>query len=187
MKNGGTLLFPAGLLLTLGLGWFGFPKVLYRTTPQPLQFSHRVHTGEKGGMKCEDCHTLRDDGSFSGIPELEKCAACHASAIGISAAEKRLVDEYVSRSREIPWRVYARQPENVYFSHAPHLKRAKLTCEQCHGGHGSSDALRPYQEDRISGYSRDVLESRQGRKMATCEDCHGRCGLSQQACLDCHK
>ena len=187
MKNGGTLLFPAGLLLTLGLGWFGFPKALYRETPQPLQFSHRIHTGDKGGMKCEDCHALREDGSFTGIPTLEKCAGCHAAAIGSSPQEKRLVDQFVSRNREIPWLVYARQPDNVYFSHAPHIRRGKLKCEQCHGTQGSTDTLMPYEEDRISGYSRDVLESHRAKKMATCEDCHGLCGKTEQGCLECHK
>lgn len=186
MKSGGKLLFPAGLLLSLGLGWFGFPKVLYRKTPQPVQFSHRVHT-EKGGMKCDDCHALRADGSFSGIPKIEKCAECHAATLGTTAAEKVVVEQYVAKNREIAWLVYARQPDNVYFSHAPHLRLGKLTCEQCHAGQGSTDTLRVYEEDRISGYSRDVRGSDRGKRMTTCEDCHGRCGVSEQSCLECHK
>ncbi|HZT29308.1 MAG TPA: menaquinone reductase multiheme cytochrome c subunit QrcA [Bryobacteraceae bacterium] len=187
MKSNGRIWFPAGVLVSLGLGWFGFPAMLYRAEPQPVAFSHKAHTGQKGGMKCEDCHALREDGSFSGIPGIEKCAGCHASAIGSTAAEKRLVDEYVSQNREIPWLVYARQPENVWFSHAAHIKLGKLTCEQCHGEHGKTDTLRPYEEDRISGYSRDVRGNPGGKKMKTCEDCHGRCGVGQQGCLDCHK
>ena len=36
------------------------------------------------------------------------------------------------------------------------MKLAELKCEDCHGPHGASDTLRPYEENRISGYSRDI-------------------------------
>jgi cytochrome c553 len=92
VRNRGIIVFAAGLLAALGAGWLGFPKVLYQRTPQPLQFSHAVHTGEKAGMKCEDCHSLREDGSFSGIPAVAQCAGCHSAPLGTTAAEKQLVE-----------------------------------------------------------------------------------------------
>jgi len=182
VKNRGTWFFWVGASIALAAGWAGFPRALYERRPQPVEFSHKVHTGT-GGMKCEDCHELRADGSFAGIPALEKCAGCHSAAMGSTAAEKRFIDGYVTPRREVSWAVYARQPENVYFSHAVHVKRAQLACAGCHGDHGQAETLPPYEEDRISGYSRDVWL---GMKMDDCVACHRQHGL-EHSCLDCHK
>ncbi len=87
-------------------------------------------------------------------------------------------------TRPIPWRVYARQPDNVHFPHAVHVKRAGLACARCHGPHGTTDALRPFEQNRVSGYSRDVGR---GMKMSDCEDCHARHGRAHTSCLACHR
>lgn len=189
----------AAVLLGLGAalvcGWVVFPYALYGRTEQPIQFSHRVHAGERTGLACQDCHQLAADGRFAGIPGVETCAPCHSEPQGSSADEKQLVDEYVSKGREVAWLVYARQPENVYFSHAQHVKLAGLPCERCHGPHGASAALRPFERNRISGYSRDIWGgsiSRIGRaewegmKMSDCSSCHRERGV-RESCLDCHK
>jgi hypothetical protein len=190
------LAFAAGLLLALAVGWLALPRLLYARAEQPLRFSHKTHTSEKTGFKCEDCHALREDGRFAGIPSIESCAGCHSEPQGQSADEKRLVEEFVKPGREIPWRVYARQPDNVHFPHAVHVKRAAIACERCHGPHGTSDALRPYEENRVSGYSRDIWgpslsrvgnASWQGMKMTDCEDCHAQHGRSHTSCLACHR
>ena len=128
----GTIVFLAGVLAALGAGWAGFPRVINRTQPQPVDFSHQVHA-DKASSKCDDCHSFRADGSFTGIPTLDKCAACHAAPMGTTAAEKSFIDRYVTPQREPEWLVYARQPENVYFSHSTHVKRGNLKCERCHG------------------------------------------------------
>jgi hypothetical protein len=183
------------MLMTLAMGWHAFPRVLYRRIHQPVQFSHRIHTGEKVGLSCDSCHTLSDDGRFAGIPAIEQCSGCHAQAQGLTADEKEVVEKYVTPNKEIPWLVYARQPENVNFSHAPHLKLAQLKCERCHGPHGSSDSLRPYEENRISTYSRDIWghsisrmrnNSWEGMKMDDCARCHQEQNVST-SCIDCHK
>lgn len=182
MKVRGTIVFLAGVLVALGAGWVGFPYAIYKSRPQPVDFSHKVHA-DKAGAKCEDCHTFREDGTFAGIPALDKCSGCHAAAMGATAEEKSFIDRYVTPNREPEWASYARQPENVFFSHIAHVKRGGLKCEQCHGSQGSTDSLKPYQEDRISGYSRDIW---QGMKMSDCVDCHRKNGQSN-SCLDCHK
>ena len=182
MKRRGTVVFWAGVVAALGAGWLGFPRAIYERRPQPVAFSHKVHA-EKGGMKCEDCHEIRADGTFAGIPRLDKCAGCHAAAMGTTASEKQFIDGYVTPQREVQWAVYARQPENVYFSHPAHVKLAGLPCATCHGKHGETDALRVYEEDRISGYSRDIWR---GMKMNDCVDCH-RQHERENSCLDCHK
>jgi len=50
--------FLAGALVALGAGWAGFPRAIYQTRPQPVDFSHKVHA-EKAGAKCDDCHAFR--------------------------------------------------------------------------------------------------------------------------------
>jgi hypothetical protein len=180
--HSGKIIFLTGALAALGAGWAGFPRALYSSRPQPVEFSHKVHA-DKAGTACEDCHALRADGSFAGIPAFEKCTGCHAAAMGTSAAEKAFIDGYVTPGREPVWESYARQPENVYFPHAAHLKLAKLKCERCHGGHGATDKPRPVEIDRISGYSRDVWR---GMKMDDCVACHREQHL-EHSCLDCHK
>ncbi len=189
------ILFIAGIAFGLFLGWYAFPIALYSADEQPLHFSHLTHTGEKAGMACEDCHSTLESGRFQGIPAVAKCAECHEAPLGETESEKKLVDEYISVKKEIPWRVYARQPDNAYFSHAPHVVLGKITCESCHGPHGSSDVLRPHYANRISGYSRDVwganisgisTESWVGMKMDKCVRCHGDNGR-RDGCITCHK
>jgi hypothetical protein len=191
----GSILFGVGFLSALALGWIGFPRALYRTIEQPLGFSHHAHGPDGAGVSCEDCHAIRDDGQFAGIPRIAKCAECHGEVLGTTADEQRLVEEYVKPAREIPWLVYARQPDNVRFSHAIHVRRGKLTCAECHGPHGTSAALPAYQQNRITGYSRDIWgpslsrfgrEPWQGKKMTDCSRCHAERGV-RESCLDCHR
>ena len=190
----GFIPFAAGAALALAAGWIAFPYAIYKSRPEPVDFSHKVHA-DKAGAKCEDCHAFRDDGTYAGVPALDKCAGCHAAPMGTTAAEKKFIDGYVTPNREPVWFSYARQPENVYFSHAAHVKLGGLKCEQCHGAEGAGDHLRPYRQDRISGYSRDVLPiagERHGRGMSRgmsmddCIACHRQRGL-ERSCLDCQQ
>ena len=195
-KHAGKVCFLAGVVAAFSFGWAGFPRVLYRSAPQPVQFSHKVHTST-AGMQCEDCHTILSDGRFSAIPVVEKCAGCHAAPLGETPEEKRFVERYVATNQEIPWRVYARQPDNVAFSHASHVKLAKLECARCHGEHAKTDKLRDYQFNPVTGYSRDIGEpkflraaARRGptpaMKMDDCIACHQEKKVDT-FCLDCHK
>ena len=187
MSFRGTIVFIAGVLAALGAGWAGFPRVINQTRTQPVAFNHQVHA-DKAASKCDDCHSFRADGSFTGIPTLDKCAACHVAPLGTTAAEKDFIEHYVTPQREPEWMVYARQPENVYFSHTTHVNRGHLKCERCHGNHGTTAALRPYQQDRISGYSRDIWGGggRPAMTMDGCVACH-RQEHREYSCLDCHK
>ena len=189
------IVFLAGIICSLTIGWWVFPQMLYRSEPQPVQFSHSLHTSEKVGMSCQDCHSLNDHGTFAGIPKLEKCASCHAEPVVDTETEKRFVEEYVKQNREVPWGVYARQPDNAYFSHVYHVKMAKIQCERCHGGHATTEVLRPLLVNRVNGYSRDIWGSSisgvksqpwDGMKMSDCIDCHKE-HQQGNACIDCHK
>ena len=192
MKLPAPVSFAVGLVPALAAGWLLFPRLLYKTEAQPLPFNHKVHT--EGGMGCTDCHATAENGRFTGLPTTEACAGCHAEK-GDNAGINALVASYVEPGREVPWLVHARQPDNVYFPHAPHVTGDKLACARCHGPHGASTATRTYAVNRLSGYSRDIWgpsiarvgrKDGQGMKMSDCIDCH-RAGGRESACLDCHK
>src|ERR1017187_10137380 len=95
----GKIAFASGMLVALAGGWLAFPRILYQTRLQPVDFSHKVHA-EKASAKCEDCHAFRDDGTYAGIPTLDKCSGCHAAAMGTTAAEKNFIDQYVTPDRK---------------------------------------------------------------------------------------
>ena len=187
--------FAIGMGLAIITGWTAFPRALYVRSNQPLEFHHKMHSEKSGLTQCDSCHVLGTDGQFSGIAGIETCAGCHADKVGTSKAEATLVDVYIKPSSETPWLVYSRQPANVWFSHAIHARRAGLTCRDCHGNFGESDQPRAYEQDRISGYSRDIgghslsrlrRAAHDGMTMSDCEDCHRRRNV-EVGCLGCHK
>ncbi len=189
------LVFGFGLGVALLVGWVAFPRALYVQRRQPVEFLHKTHAEKSGIAQCSDCHTLREDGTFAGIPSTENCTVCHSERMGTSYAEATLVDDYIKPGQETPWLVYARQPANVWFSHAIHVKRAGLACVECHSTYGETDVVRVYEQNRISGYSRDIWghsisrisrASHNGMKMSDCEDCHRRHNL-EVGCLGCHQ
>src|SRR5215472_4786261 len=95
----GFIPFAAGALAALTAGWIAFPQAIYKSRPQPVNFSHKVHA-DKAGAKCEDCHGFRDDGTYAGTPALDKCSGCHAAPMGNTEAEKRFLETYVTPNRE---------------------------------------------------------------------------------------
>jgi menaquinone reductase, multiheme cytochrome c subunit len=176
----GALVFGFGVATSLAAGWFAFPRALYFHGEQPVAFRHKTHAEKSGTAQCGDCHSFREGGAFGGIPRMEACAACHAERIGTSRAEAMLVDGYIKTGRETPWRELYRQPPNVWFSHTIHTRLAKLSCKECHGAYGDTNDLPPYERDRISGYSHEVMH------MSGCEDCHRKRGV-EVGCLGCHE
>jgi menaquinone reductase, multiheme cytochrome c subunit len=114
-----SLVFGLGLAATLVAGWVVFPRVLYVQRQQPVDFLHKTHAEKSGIADCSECHALREDGAFAGIPAMEKCAGCHSERIGESKAEATLVDNFIKTGHETPWLVYARQPANVWFARDP--------------------------------------------------------------------
>ena len=190
----GRLLLMTGLAAGLAAGWVALPRMLYGRQEQPLPFNHQVHA-EAASMACADCHGFGADGSFAGIPRLSSCAECHSEAMGDTETERRLVAEFITPGREIPWLVYARQPDNVYFSHAPHVRLAAIECRRCHGDRGTSTGTPVYEFNRISTYSRNIWGPRisgggpnvwDSMKMSDCVDCHAERGVRDH-CLMCHK
>jgi len=189
------LSFFAGLVVSLALGWTLLPEALYRRMEQPFRFSHKTHTGEAVGMTCDACHPIDAGHRFAAIPPTATCAGCHAEPVGDSPDERAMVADYIQKGREIPWLIYSKQPDHVSFSHPLHVKLGGLPCERCHGPQGTTDAPPPYEENRLTGYSRRIwghsiarirLEPGEGKKMDDCSGCHRERGVAE-SCLDCHK
>ncbi len=196
------LFFLIGLAASLVVGWVIFPAVLYSEKKQPINYNHKLHV-ENVEESCESCHYFREDGSFSGIPKLESCLECHEETQGEDPQEIKFVEDYVQKDREVPWLVYSRQPDSVFFSHAAHIKAAKLDCVTCHGQHGESETSRIYEYNILTQYSRDIWgkniaglkkNSWDRMKMDDCAECHARLKkrassvqTKKEACFVCHK
>jgi hypothetical protein len=204
-KGGGALIFlffMLGMALSLVIGWVLLPKALYSQKNQPFDFSHQIHM-EQVDNGCESCHFFREDGTFSGSPRLAQCVDCHSEMMGESENEAVFVEQYVAKGQEVPWLIYSRQPDCVFFSHAAHIQGAKLDCVTCHGNIGTSDTLKPYQYNRMTGYSRDIWGQNisgikhntwDRMKMDDCAACHKTAGIhdssvqtGRDACFVCHK
>jgi menaquinone reductase, multiheme cytochrome c subunit len=182
--SGGTviLFFVFGVFVSLILGWIIFPKLLYSKKKQPIDFNHAFHVTQVDNG-CDSCHFFREDGTFSGVPKLEQCIDCHEEIQGTDPDEIKFVEDYVSKGRQVPWLIYAKQPNCVFFSHAAHIRGAGMDCVTCHGHIGESESLKVYQQNRITGYSRDIWgENIAGlkknpwdrMKMDDCAECHQR-------------
>jgi len=192
--------FVVGLVVALILGWYVLPDLMVKEQKQPIAFSHVVHVNEQG-MACSDCHYMRADGTFNGLPSTESCASCHADVMGENPEEARFVKNYVATGREIKheWLVYQKQPDNVFFSHAVHSEkncggchsffRANPTqlCGKCHPAVWNTDTPLVYKENRLSGYSVHTM------MMPQCEECHAfpahlaKYTRANNACSVCHK
>ncbi len=203
----GLVYFLAGFMPALIVGWLIFPLALYSKQPQPIQFSHAVHINPDIGIsgdteieRCLYCHSFREDGTFTGIPRLDTCMECHddpESPLGEEPEEKKFLKEYVAQEKEVPWLAYYRQPDCVYFSHIAHVKMGNLDCRTCHGDHGRSENLPPYQRNLLTGYSRNIWGMNiagyksnpwDRMKMDDCGDCHTKSGHPENnACFVCHK
>jgi len=197
-----TLFFIIGLVASLVLGWVIFPQLLYSHKEQPIQFNHVLHN-ELVDDSCESCHFFREDGTYSGAPKLAQCIDCHEEVQGESEEEAKFVNQYVLKDREVPWLVYSRQPACVFFSHVAHVKMGDMECVTCHGDVGESESLKPYEANRISGYSRNIwgkniagikFNSWDRMKMDDCSECHVRNNVNQGSvqtlrggCFVCHK
>ena len=174
----GWVLFVAGLTGGLFVGWIVFPQILYSTKTQPINYNHAIHQ-EDAGMSCEDCHYFREDGTYAGKPSLAACVECHEEPQGETESEARLVAEFVEPEKEIPWISYSRQPDNVFFSHAAHVKMAEMECTECHRDVEQETEAPPIKINRLTGYPNEIM------KMYVCEDCHAQEGVSN-SCDLCH-
>lgn len=135
---------------------------------QPIAFNHRLHVREPE-IGCATCHPFEPD-PFSGLPQVETCASCHAEQVGTSAEEAKVVEAARSGSA-LAWTPLHREPPHVFFSHRLHAGAARIACETCHPGFAEARApparVRPI-------------------RMADCLGCHAKVGAPTR-CTACHR
>ena len=141
-------------------------KIIPPAPAQPLPFSHKLHASN--GIECQQCHPMPAPGDFAEIAGTDVCMGCHASVKTDSPAIQKLA-RFHKQGEEIFWEPIYLIPDYVFFNHATHIKKAKATCEACHG----------------SVAEQDVLVKERDISMAACMDCHRATGGSID-CAYCH-
>ena len=179
--GGLAVFFLIGFVGALAFGWMVFPELLFSKQTQPIRFSHVAHV-QKASMECTQCHSYAANGQFLGLPTTQVCADCHADdSQATNEADKKelqkFVTEYADAGKQVPWLVYQKQPDNVFFSHSAHTG---FECTKCHPDVAKMDTPPVFRENRISGYSKQTM------RMWQCERCHAEFGTSN-ACYVCHK
>ncbi|MBK5292552.1 MAG: cytochrome c3 family protein [Acidobacteriia bacterium] len=139
------------------------PPAEFKTGPpvvQPLPFSHKTHSAT--GLKCLECHPIKDAGDYAGFPPESKCMACHITIKKESPAIRKL-------KQPVVWNRVYRLQEFVYFSHQVHHRKAGLDCALCHGPVASREVL--FQEKPLDMFT--CMKCHQERKAPNhCEVCH---------------
>jgi len=100
------------------------------TRNQPLQFSHKHHTGDDG-IDCRYCHTSVETSAYAGIPPTKTCMNCH-SVLFNNVGYLEPVRESYRTDQSIQWVKVQRLADYVYFNHSIHINKG-VGCSSCHG------------------------------------------------------
>ena len=100
------------------------------TRNQPLQFSHKHHTGDDG-IDCRYCHTGVETSAYAGIPPTKTCMNCH-SVLFNNVGYLEPVRESYRTDQSIQWVKVHRLADYVYFNHSIHINKG-VGCSSCHG------------------------------------------------------
>ena len=97
---------------------------------QPVQFSHKHHTGDDG-IDCRYCHTTVETTATAGMPPTQTCMNCHNQLF----ADQPYLEPVRESFREnipIQWERVHDLPDYVYFNHSIHVAKG-VGCSTCHG------------------------------------------------------
>jgi hypothetical protein len=169
------VLKPAALTVVVGLagalfGYWANGAFYPGDTPkQPIEFSHKVHAGDRQ-IPCMYCHTQARRAAIAGVPSVNKCAGCHA-IVAKDRPQIRKVMEYWANKEPIPWIKVHDLPDFVYFPHKRHVL-AGIECQTCHG----------------SVETMQRVTRKAPTKMGLCLDCHRQHEVVNGTdCWTCHK
>jgi hypothetical protein len=135
---------------------------------QPYPFDHKAHSS----TECVSCHRGATRQAQPGIPSLELCGSCHATAPGDPTAAQLAAWEAAAEGDGPPWRVVHRSPDHVFYSHRRHTVLAELDCEECHGD--------------VAERTRAFSRPHKAIRMITCVRCHERENTTTD-CNSCHR
>ncbi len=102
----------------------------YIERQQPVQFSHKHHSGDDG-IDCRYCHTSVETSSSAGMPSTQTCMNCH-SQIWADSPYLEPVRESWKNKTPIEWTRVHDLPDYVYFNHSIHVAKG-VGCASCHG------------------------------------------------------
>lgn len=116
----------------------------YAERQQPVQFSHKHHTGDDG-IDCRYCHTSVETSASAGIPPTQTCMNCH-SQIWADSPYLEPVRASFRENKPIEWQRVHDLPEYAYFNHSIHVAKG-VGCSTCHGQIDEMPAV--YQENTL--------------------------------------
>lgn len=103
---------------------------VYVDRQQPVQFSHKHHSGDDG-IDCRYCHTAVETSSSAGMPPTQTCMNCH-NQIWSDSPYLEIVRASYRDNKPIEWEKVHDLPEYVYFNHSIHVAKG-VGCSTCHG------------------------------------------------------
>src|SRR4028118_2188215 len=103
---------------------------IYDDRQQPVQFSHKHHSGDDG-IDCRYCHTAVETSYSAGIPPTQTCMNCHSQIWSDSPYLEPVRASY-RENKPIEWERVHDLPEYVYFNHSIHINKG-VGCSSCHG------------------------------------------------------
>jgi hypothetical protein len=148
-------------ILLGGLAFFVYTQVArssyltnrYVEKQQPVQFSHKHHSGDDG-IDCRYCHTAVETSYSAGIPPTQTCMNCHSQIWSDSPYLEPVRASYRD-NKPIEWERVHDLPEYAYFNHSIHIAKG-VGCSTCHGQIDNMPAV--YQENSL--------------QMEWCLECH---------------
>jgi hypothetical protein len=111
---------------------------------QPVQFSHKHHSGDDG-IDCRYCHTSVETGASAGIPPTQTCMNCH-NQLYVDSPYLEPVRASYRDNIPIEWERVHDLPGFVYFNHSIHIAKG-VGCSTCHGQIDEMPAV--YQENTL--------------------------------------
>lgn len=103
---------------------------IYVDRQQPVQFSHKHHSGDDG-IDCRYCHTAVETSSSAGMPPTQTCMNCH-NQIWSDSPYLEIVRASYRDNKPIQWEKVHDLPDYVYFNHSAHINKG-VGCSTCHG------------------------------------------------------
>src|SRR5215208_6452226 len=97
---------------------------------QPVQFSHKHHSGDDG-IDCRYCHSTVETTASAGMPPTQTCMNCH-SQIWAESPYLEPVRASFRENKPIEWERVHDLPEFAYFNHSIHVAKG-VGCSTCHG------------------------------------------------------
>ena len=152
-------------VLCLGIGTlFGERNVV-----QPYPYNHAAHTTK---ANCTVCHRGARTRQRAGLPGLEVCTRCHATAPGAApTAAHRALWKRVLDGKAPRWNRLLRLPTHVYFSHQRHVTVGGIECKRCHGN--MKHRQTPPPGPLVALKMRDCISCHESRKVTVdCTACH---------------